>query len=68
MRTALILTQVFLLIAVSPLVSGIIRKIKNNIRMRKGASVFQPYYNFAKLFGKEEVVSGTYSPPSRGSP
>ena len=61
MKTALILIQILLLIAVSPLVSGIIRKIKNNIRMRKGASVFQPYYNLAKLFGKEEVVSDTTS-------
>lgn len=57
----LILTQILLFIAVSPLVSGIIRKIKNNIRMRKGAGIFQPYYNLAKLFGKEEVVSDNTS-------
>lgn len=61
MKTALILIQIALLIALSPLISGVIKKIKNNIRMRKGASVFQPYYNLAKLFGKEEVVSGTTS-------
>ena len=68
MKTALILIQILLLIAVSPLVSGIIRKIKNNIRMRKGASVFQPYYNLAKLFGKEEVVSDTTSWIFRAAP
>jgi formate hydrogenlyase subunit 4 len=68
MKTALILTQILLLIAVSPLVSGIIRKIKNNIRMRKGAGVFQPYYNLAKLFGKEEVVSDTTSWIFRAAP
>ena len=68
MKTALILTQILLLIAVSPLVSGIIRKIKNNIRMRKGAGVFQPYYNLAKLFGKEEMVSDTTSWIFRAAP
>ena len=57
MRITLIIVQVILLIVLSPLISGIIRKIKNNIRMRKGAGIFQPYYNLAKLFGKEEVVS-----------
>jgi formate hydrogenlyase subunit 4 len=36
-------------------------RIKNNIRMRKGQSVFQPYYNLAKLFSKEEVISETAS-------
>ena len=68
MKPAFILTQILLLVAVSPLVSGIIRKIKNNIRMRKGASVFQPYYNLAKLFGKEEVVSDTTSWIFRAAP
>ena len=68
MKTVLIFTQIFLLIAVSPLVSGIIRKIKNNIRMRKGAGIFQPYYNLAKLFGKEEVVSDTTSWVFRAAP
>ena len=68
MKTALILIQILLFIAVSPLVSGIIRKIKNNIRMRKGAGIFQPYYNLAKLFGKEEVVSDTTSWIFRAAP
>lgn len=57
MKFALILVQTAALIALSPLISGVIRKIKNNIRMRRGASVFQPYYNLAKLFAKEEVIS-----------
>ncbi len=68
MKPAFILTQILLLVAVSPLVSGIIRKIKNNIRMRKGAGIFQPYYNLAKLFGKEEVVSDTTSWIFRAAP
>ncbi len=68
MKTIFIFTQVLSLIAVSPLISGIIRKIKNNIRMRKGAGIFQPYYNLAKLFGKEEVVSDNTSWIFRAAP
>jgi formate hydrogenlyase subunit 4 len=44
-------------IAVSPLLSGIITKIKNWARFRRGPGIFQPYYNLAKYFSKEEVVS-----------
>ncbi len=53
----IIILQVFVFIVVSPLLSGLISKIKNNIRMRKGQSVFQPYYNLVKLFSKDEVIS-----------
>ncbi len=52
----IIILQVFVFIIVSPLLSGLISKIKNNIRMRKGQSVFQPYYNLVKLFFKDEVI------------
>ena len=68
MKTIFVLAQVLSLIAVSPLISGIIRKIKNNIRMRKGAGIFQPYYNLAKLLGKEEVVSDNTSWIFRAAP
>jgi len=51
------LLQVFLLLALAPLVSGFITKIKNNLRMRQGASILQPYYNLNKLFAKGEVIS-----------
>jgi len=53
----LICGQVFFLLFFAPLVSGFIRKVKNNLRMRKGASLLQPYYNFFKLFSKDQVVS-----------
>lgn len=49
--------ETLFLIIIAPLVSGIITKVKNNLRMRKGAGVFQPYHNLIKLFYKEEVVS-----------
>jgi len=61
MRMLLAFAQTILFIAIAPLLSGLISKIKNNVRMRKGASVFQPYYNLIKLFSKEEVISDTAS-------
>ena len=57
MKIFAILIQTAFLILIAPLMSGIIRKIKNNLRMRRGASIFQPYYNFFKLMSKEEVIS-----------
>ena len=57
----MIVLQVILLVVPAPFISGLITRIKNNLRMRQGQSVFQPYYNLAKLFSKEEVVSETAS-------
>ena len=57
MKTTALLLQTTALILIAPLVSGIIRKLKNNFRMRKGPGIFQPYFNLIKLFGKEEAVS-----------
>lgn len=56
MGTLTIMLQALLFIALAPLISGIIRKVKNNVRMRKGPGILQPYYNLAKLFAKGEVV------------
>jgi len=49
--------ETLFIIIIAPLVSGIIAKIKNNLRMRKGQGIFQPYHNLIKLFCKEEVIS-----------
>ncbi|MFH0791509.1 MAG: NADH-quinone oxidoreductase subunit H [Candidatus Omnitrophota bacterium] len=57
----LILLQLILFIVISPFLSGLITKIKNNIRMRRGQGILQPYYNLAKLFSKAEVISETAS-------
>lgn len=64
----MIIARVLLFILIAPLVSGVISKIKNNLRMRKGQSVFQPYYNVAKLFSKDEVISQTSSWIFRATP
>lgn len=60
-KILLLCGQVLFLVLCAPLVSGFIRKIKNNLRMRKGASILQPYYNFVKLLSKDQVVSKTTS-------
>ena len=49
--------QLSFILLCSPLISGLIKKAKNFFRMRQGASVFQPYFNLAKLFSKDESVS-----------
>ena len=57
----MIILQIILFIVTAPLLSGLITKIKNTFRMRQGQSIFQPYYNLAKLFSKDEVISETAS-------
>jgi len=57
MKTLLFIIQILVCICLAPLVSGLMRKIKNSLRMRKGAPVLQPYYNLGKYIKKEEVVS-----------
>jgi formate hydrogenlyase subunit 4 len=60
--------ELLLFILISPLFSGLITVIKNNIRMRKGQSILQPYFNISKLFGKGGVVSETASWIFRAAP
>jgi formate hydrogenlyase subunit 4 len=49
--------QAVLLLAIAPLVTGIIRKIKAYAQQRRGASIFQPYRDISKYFHKDSVVS-----------
>ncbi|MFA5389761.1 MAG: NADH-quinone oxidoreductase subunit H [Candidatus Omnitrophota bacterium] len=60
--------ETLFIIITAPLVSGVIAKIKNNLRMRKGPGIFQPYHNLIKLFYKEEVVSKETSWIFRAAP
>jgi formate hydrogenlyase subunit 4 len=57
----LIAVQTIVLLAVSPFIVGLIRKVKARLQLRRGASVFQPYADLAKLFRKAPVVSTTSS-------
>lgn len=53
--------QVLLLIAMAPLLRGIIGRIKARIQNRCGASIFRPYADLWKLFRKEDLVPPTAS-------
>jgi len=57
----MIILQIILFILIAPLLSGLITVIKNYLRMRKGQSILQPYYNLVKFFYKDEVISETAS-------
>lgn len=57
----LVIAQTTILLAVSPFIVGLIRKVKARLQIRRGASVFQPYADLAKLFRKQPVVSTTTS-------
>ena len=53
--------QIVVIVGLSPLVKGFINKMEARIQCRRGASLFQPYYNLVKLLQKDAVVSETAS-------
>jgi formate hydrogenlyase subunit 4 len=48
--------QVGTVVILSPLMAGIINRLKAMIESKHGPSIFQPYYDLSKLFKKEVVV------------
>ena len=61
MSVAIDAIQVLLLVLLAPLVRGVVSRIKARIQNRRGASIFRPYSDLAKLFGKEDMVPPTAS-------
>ena len=57
----LLVAQTTILLAVSPLLVGLIRKVKARFQLRRGAPVLQPYADLAKLFRRQPVISTTTS-------
>jgi formate hydrogenlyase subunit 4 len=57
----LVVAQIIVLLGISPFLVGLIRKVKARLQCRRGAGVFQPYADLAKLFRKQPVVSSTTS-------
>lgn len=49
--------QLILTPALSPLCTGIIKKIKAKLQNRQGAGIFQPYNDLWKLLHKDEIIS-----------
>ena len=53
--------QFLIIIILSPLVNGIIKKLKANMQGRVGPGIFQPYYDLIRLFKKDMVISSITS-------
>jgi len=51
------LIQLLVVMLFSPLIKGLIDRLKELIQSKKGPSIFQPYRDIWKLFHKDEVVS-----------
>ena len=49
--------QMFLVLAVAPLILGVTRKVKARLLRRIGPPVFQPYFDLWKLMHKEAVLA-----------
>jgi formate hydrogenlyase subunit 4 len=50
-------SQFLIIIIFSPLLNGIIKKLKAYMQGRIGPGIFQPYYDLIRLFKKDMVVS-----------
>jgi formate hydrogenlyase subunit 4 len=60
--------QMALVLALAPLLTGIVRKVKARLLRRRGASVIQPYRDLLKLLRKEVVLAENASWLFRVSP
>lgn len=49
--------QVFVVLLLSPLISGILANLKEKVQSKRGPSIFQPYRDLWKFFHKDEIVS-----------
>ena len=56
MRIAIDIFQALLLIFGAPLARGIVARLKARMQRRRGASIWRPYSDVLKLFGKEDLV------------
>jgi formate hydrogenlyase subunit 4 len=48
--------QVGTVLALSPLIAGVINRLKAILESKRGPPILQPYYDLAKLFRKETVI------------
>jgi formate hydrogenlyase subunit 4 len=60
--------QMLLVLALAPLLTGIIRKVKARLLLRRGASVIQPYRDLLRLMRKEAVIADGASWLFRAAP
>lgn len=62
------LIEILYVVVLSPLIVGIQNSIEERIESKQGPSIFQPYYDLAKLFRKESLVPEVSSPIYRLGP
>jgi len=67
-RYVALFVQPLVALALAPALVGFIRWLKARLQGRRGAPVWQPYFEIRKLFGKEAVVSHTASWLFRATP
>jgi formate hydrogenlyase subunit 4 len=60
--------QMFLVLALAPLLSGVVRKVKARLLRRRGPSVIQPYRDLLRLLRKEVVLAENASWVFRSAP
>lgn len=60
--------QALMLIALAPLIRGIVGRLKAGLQNRQGASIWRPYWDLAKLFRKEDLAPDTASAIFRVAP
>jgi formate hydrogenlyase subunit 4 len=62
------LTQMILVVALAPLATGLVRKIKGRLLRRKGPPLLQPYRDLIRLARKETVLADNASWLFRAAP
>jgi formate hydrogenlyase subunit 4 len=50
--------NVTVVLALAPLLQGVVRKLTARIQSRQGPPLLQPYFDLLKLLGKEDIESG----------
>jgi formate hydrogenlyase subunit 4/hydrogenase-4 membrane subunit HyfE len=60
--------QVVVILAVAPLITGIIAKVEAIIQQRRGPRILQPYFDILKLLQKETVLPAPAGPVFRAAP
>ena len=53
--------QMITVLALAPLLTGFVRKLKARLLRRRGPAILQPYRDLRKLLGKEVVLAGNAS-------
>ena len=60
--------QVLVVLFLSPLVTGVLNRLKEIVQSKRGPSIFQPYRDLWKLFHKDQVLSDRSSWVFRATP